>query len=401
MLLIVGAAVLDCLSLVPLHPQAAGLLVGLNAAVGLIAASAYAAIATRARRHPEPLVIVALVAVEAATLATGLLQPDLGLVTRGYLLLLPTIVALVIPWATRIHASWLVLHVAAVIAYTIHAPSASLGGGSQGDMLMLLAVATLVSQMGHLAALHARILSFVQIERIRALNRQAYRDEVRLDRLNRILEQTARTDELTGLPNRLSLKLDLGVARARIARHGEHYALLMLDLDRFKGINDGLGHVAGDTVLRTVAASLRHVVRAEDGVYRYGGEEFVILIRTTQPPDGLMAAERIRCAVEELAVGHPANPPHGRVTASIGLASIGPADLSAEDGAWFARADAALYRAKAGGRNRCEAEVTPADVARYGATRAASDSAVGGPAPASGLASRRPVASGPPRGRLS
>ena len=149
-------------------------------------------------------------------------------------------------------------------------------------------------------ALRARVLSFVQIERIRALNRQARRDHARLDRLNAILEQSARTDELTGLKNRSSMQRDLRAIRGRITRHREVYGVLVLDLDRFKAINDSLGHVAGDRVLRAVAGLLLNAVRADDSVYRYGGEEFVVLLEVTQPNEALMAAERMRQTVEEV-----------------------------------------------------------------------------------------------------
>ena len=357
MFMVMGAAVLDCLWLAPLHPDSLWYIVVLNLTLAALATAAYVAMTTRARRHPEPFVFLVLVAVDLGTMALGFSRPDLWLVVTGYMLMLPMIVALAFPWATRIHVGWLALHGAAVVTYTFFTPHASLAGGAPGDVITLLVVASAASQLGHFAALRSRVLSFVQIERIRALNRLARRDETRLDRLNRILEQTARTDELTGLKNRLSLKLDLGVIRARIARHREVYALLVLDLDRFKTINDTRGHVAGDGVLRAIAESLMEAVRVGDGAYRYGGEEFVLLMRLTRPEEAGRAAERIRRAVEDLGLAHAGNPPHRQVTVSIGVATIGPEDLGADDDAWFAMADAALYRAKANGRNRCEGEM--------------------------------------------
>jgi diguanylate cyclase (GGDEF)-like protein len=302
------------------------------------------------------------VACDVATVALGVYRPELGVVAAAYLLLLPTIVSLAIPWSTKTHVLWLAVHGAGVVGYTAVAPEGALGG-TRGDILALLVVAITMSQFGHVAGLRARVVSFIQIERIRALNRQARRDQVRMDRLNRILEQTARTDELTGLRNRLSLKLDLGIVRARIARHHERYGVLMLDLDRFKAINDRFGHVEGDGVLRDIAVACVKALRPDDASYRYGGEEFVVLIRVTRPQQALVAAERIRRAVEELCLPHPGNPPYDRVTVSVGVAVIGREDLEADDDAWFARADAALYRAKDGGRNRCETEFPDADAA--------------------------------------
>jgi diguanylate cyclase (GGDEF)-like protein len=91
--------------------------------------------------------------------------------------------------------------------------------------------------------------------------------------------------------------------------------------------------------------------RAEDEVYRFGGEEFLVLLHATDEAEARTAAERIRAAVEDLAIVHPANLPSGVVTTSIGVVLIRPVDLDASDDDWFARADAALYRAKDGGRN--------------------------------------------------
>jgi diguanylate cyclase (GGDEF)-like protein len=362
MALVFGAGLLDCIMLSPLHPNGFALVVVLNAALAMIAALAYLAIRARPRWHPEAVVFLVLIGVDGATIALGVLEPELGAVAAGYLLLLPAIVALVVLWQTKIHARWLLAHSAAVICFALFAPAASLIGNSPGDLLTLLIVAITVSLFGHIVGLRARVLAFVQIERIRALHRQARRDEARLDRLNRILEKTARTDDLTGLKNRLSLRMDLVVIRARIARYDERYGLLMLDLDRFKAINDGFGHVAGDRVLQAIAGSFTDAVRVEDGVYRYGGEEFVVLMRLTEPHDALLTAQRLRHAVEALQVPNPGNPPHDRVTVSVGVAVLGQEDLVTDDDTWFARADSALYRAKAGGRNACQTEIVSSEV---------------------------------------
>ena len=279
------------------------------------------------------------------------------------------------------------LHVVCALTYAAMVPDGLLGGGGRWDAFALFMVAMMVSVFGHTDRLHGRVLSFIQIQQIRAFNRQARRDQERLDRLNRILEHAARTDDLTGLGNRLSLKMNLANLRARIDRHGEKLGLLMIDLDRFKAINDSLGHVAGDEVLRDTAACISAAVRQEDGVYRYGGEEFLVLLESTDADGAETAADRIRQDVADLGLPHPGNPPYSLVIVSVGVATVGQADLADDDDAWIGRADAALYRAKELGRNRCEMEfsarprlhVLP-DAAGPGATR---------PAP------RRPV----PRGR--
>jgi diguanylate cyclase (GGDEF)-like protein len=356
MLFVVGAAALNVALLAPLHQDALAIIVGLNVAIAISAATAYAAIDTVASRRPEVVVLLVLAVIDVATVALGVYHPSLALFVAGYLLLLPTIVALVVPWVTRIHVTWLAAHAVAVGGYIALAPSSSVGGERAAELPILIVVATAVSFHGHMEGLLARVDSFTQIEQIRKLNRAARRNELRLDGVNVVLEASARTDELTGLGNRLSLRHDLAAARSRIARSGDQYAVLMIDLDRFKAINDRLGHVAGDGILRSVAGSLLAGVRSEDRVYRYGGEEFLALIRVTHPDEALLAAERIRRLMEEAGIPHPANAPHGVLTISIGVATIGPPDLGLTDDAWIAPADAALFRAKANGRNRCEVE---------------------------------------------
>ena len=356
MLFVVAAAVLNIGVFAPLHPDALALIIGLNAAVAISAAIGFAAIATVASRRPEMVVFLVLAVIDLATVALGVNHPVLVIFITGYLLLLPVIVALVIPWATAVHVTWLVVHAIAVGGYTALTPGGSIGGELTPELPILLVVASVLSFHGHMEGLLARVDSFTQLERIRALNRQGRRDESRLDSVNVVLEESARTDELTGLGNRLSLRNDLKVARARIARYGDRYAVLMIDLDRFKAINDRLGHVEGDQVLRSVAASLVASTRTEDRVYRYGGEEFLALIRVATPGQARLAGERIRRSMEEVGIPHPGNPPHDVVTTSIGIATIGPLDLGRSDDAWVAPADAALFRAKANGRNRCEVE---------------------------------------------
>ncbi len=356
MALVVAAAVLNGVSLFLLHPDSSTHVIGLNAAIGFVAIFVYLLIPRRARHNPEAPVFAVLVVIDVATIALGLRDPRMGFIAAGYLLLLPAVVALMVPWATRIHTGWLLWHLVACVGYAALAPAASLPG-TRGDLMTLLIVATVVSQFGHVGLLRARVLSYLQISNAQAIKRQAQRDEVRLQRITDSVETTARTDELTGLGNRLSLRLALVAARSRIARHRERFAILMMDLDRFKAINDDLGHLAGDEVLQRFAALLNASVRPHDGVYRFGGEEFVAIMKVEDPAEALRAAERVRSALEGLGLPNPGNPPSGVVTISIGIAVVGPDDLSTEDDEWLVRADAALYRAKARGRNRCELEI--------------------------------------------
>jgi diguanylate cyclase (GGDEF)-like protein len=164
------------------------------------------------------------------------------------------------------------------------------------------------------------------------------------------LARLARTDPLTQLRNRLSLNDDLEALHARSDRYQRPYCITMCDVDHFKSYNDTCGHQAGDDVLRAVAATLARQAREVDGVYRYGGEEFLLLLPEQSLSGGSVPAERVRRAVEDLSITHPSSP-SGRVTISVGLAAFEPGDsLTAQD--MLNRADAALYKAKAEGRNR-------------------------------------------------
>ncbi|OHX12694.1 hypothetical protein BI347_03630 [Chromobacterium sphagni] len=162
------------------------------------------------------------------------------------------------------------------------------------------------------------------------------------------LAKLARNDALTGLNNRMAANEQLQDEHQRYGRSGEPYAVLLLDIDHFKRVNDCCGHDAGDRVLAHIAAIIRHAARGTDFVARYGGEEFLLLLPATDAGGAAVLAEKIRAAVEQ-----SQTPDVGRITASIGLAVAGRADAQPED--VVKRADQALYQAKAGGRNRVKA----------------------------------------------
>jgi diguanylate cyclase (GGDEF)-like protein/PAS domain S-box-containing protein len=180
------------------------------------------------------------------------------------------------------------------------------------------------------------------------------RIERELERLNAALVEQARRDPLTGLGNRLRLEEDLAVYDARRVRYGHSYCVLLCDLDRFKALNDRDGHQAGDRVLREVAAALQSESRSTDGVYRYGGEEFLILLAESNLDGATLVAERMRRAVSHLRLVHADNEP-GIVTISIGAAQCPRGDRTDPADA-IIRADHALYAAKAQGRDRVVAD---------------------------------------------
>jgi diguanylate cyclase (GGDEF)-like protein len=163
---------------------------------------------------------------------------------------------------------------------------------------------------------------------------------------NQRIESLVMFDELTGLRNRRAILLELETMVATSRRHDRPLAALMLDIDRFKPINDTHGHRAGDAVLREVARRLRARLRDADVAGRLGGDELLVLLPETDAGGASALADSIRTAVSERPVGTP----DGRidVTVSIGAAAWEgePAELLLE------RADQGLYAAKAGGRDR-------------------------------------------------
>ncbi len=162
------------------------------------------------------------------------------------------------------------------------------------------------------------------------------------------LEFLASTDALTGCLNRRALLevLDREVDRAR--RYNLVLTLMMLDIDHFKRINDSLGHLVGDSVLRQLGELLRREVRSVDAVARYGGEEFVVLLPETAVHGGMIFADRMRQRIANYAFAEASHPV--RITVSVGVACFPDRTVDSPD-SFIALADAALYRAKADGRN--------------------------------------------------
>lgn len=157
------------------------------------------------------------------------------------------------------------------------------------------------------------------------------------------LEMLASLDALTGVPNRRALEKSLQAHIDGIRHERYRQGLVVIDIDNFKEVNDHYGHGAGDTALSDLAAILRFELRANDQVFRFGGEEFVILADTGSHEALVRFTERLRKAVYESLRG-----PGGRITISVGAAMYA-GEQRWQD--WFARADAALYAAKGKGRN--------------------------------------------------
>lgn len=182
-----------------------------------------------------------------------------------------------------------------------------------------------------------------------AVGLTAYRLSRRVRQQAQVLAALRGTDELTHLLTQAHWKRAVLAEFHRCRRQGAAATLMMIDVDRFKEINDRHGHPVGDEAIRAVAHIIRDSVRAHDVPARYGGDEFAVLLPGTGEEGAVQIAERVRQRV----AGAPLHGTHGvHATVSIGLAALEDRDTGAQE--WIKRADRALYRAKAGGRNRIE-----------------------------------------------
>ena len=171
------------------------------------------------------------------------------------------------------------------------------------------------------------------------------------------IEESARRDDLTGVYNRRALVIAMEDAKRWADEKREPLSICMIDLDRFKRYNDEFDHLTGDQILRTFAQAAQGGLRATDVFGRYGGEEFVQVLRHSTLAGAMADAERLRERISQLDL--PIARSTRRLTVSIGVAQYKPGETIIQT---FARADEALYRAKQRGRNRveCEAGATAA-----------------------------------------
>ena len=199
----------------------------------------------------------------------------------------------------------------------------------------------------------------VAAERVTALHRQLDVTRAQLQRANLELSERALTDPLTGLGNRRRMSEDLARAHAHARRTGQTYAMAMFDIDHFKLYNDHYGHLAGDETLRQVAQCFNGTVRAGESIYRFGGEEFLLLLLDCTEVTAAAAADRVRRAVSDAALPYDVRQTTPAVvTISGGVACWTPGCAFSIDDL-LQQADAALFQAKAAGRNRVHVAASP------------------------------------------
>ncbi len=199
--------------------------------------------------------------------------------------------------------------------------------------------------------------------RTHALEEELQRSSQQVSALKTQLDDVRKeslTDSLTGIANRKAFDSELLSAMADARNSGDTVALLMLDIDHFKKFNDSWGHQTGDQVLRLVAGCMSENVKGRDTVARFGGEEFAIILRRTSLENATRLADQIRVYVQgKKLVKKSTGDILGTITVSIGVARLADDDTPAS---LLRRADACLYAAKNGGRNRVVNEDEPAEL---------------------------------------
>jgi diguanylate cyclase (GGDEF)-like protein len=322
------------------------------------------------------------------------LVPSAGSIGLRVFGLIPLAFAIFIPLERREHLTWLIVVNVTFIAIVFATGAISSYPDHPAATLIVAALATALSVGANEMQLRRRHQINDQILAVRGLYGRMKEHELDLRRqdeflfmqqetlvvqqnellrLNEELETIARLDALTGLGNRLRLNEDLAALAARIERNGGTAGILLMDLDRFKRLNDSSGHLAGDAALRGVAEVLKKTSRIGDGIYRYGGEEFLVLLHNCDESGLHAAGQRYLTAIQTAGMVHPDNPPYGLVTASGGATELNQSNCTDVDSVLH-NSDEMLYVAKESGRNRLEIHYqhSPSDVVPLDQQRAAS-----------------------------
>jgi diguanylate cyclase (GGDEF)-like protein len=243
---------------------------------------------------------------------------------------------------TALNRSKLMVESLCPLLFTVGVFSLAASIASQHAVLALSAIFLLLVIQG----LHAGL---VQLNFLTG-RKMLLERELELETANTTLQELSMLDPLTGIPNRRRFTGVLEEAWKRAIRTRESVAVLMIDVDYFKGVNDLHGHTYGDECLNMIARALGQAGRSNDLLARYGGEEFVLLLPETSAAGAMTVAERIQHAVGALAIRNDASPFDRRLTISIGLGVSSPV-LGMNPANLVDMADKALYEAKHGGRN--------------------------------------------------
>jgi diguanylate cyclase (GGDEF)-like protein len=352
----VGAGVMSALVVLDV---AANLVVGTPgiatlAPIELVAATATAAaglLAVGARVRPEPLALFVLVAVSMVAVAGLAIMPEGRALGVAQVATILVGAGLFLPWSRAWHLAGIASVAVTVTVFVIAPFSVQLAEQDRLNLVTAIIMAGATSAIGH-GMLQTRLRSMLEQQLLlRHVSRYARRQEAHVRELNRELNRVARRDSLTGIGNRLALDealshlLDQG-ERVRPRR----FAIVLFDIDHFKSYNDEHGHLAGDAALGRLGEILRRVTRGDDLAFRYGGEEFLLLLPDVDLTGAMAAAERVRAAATEQPVG--GLPPF---TLSGGVALCDPSD-GRDPEPLLRRADAALYLAKRAGRDRISAD---------------------------------------------
>ena len=329
--------------------------------VSLAAVSALVLYAVKRRRGPRRnptggALLLGATALAASLLPLGLV-PESGAIQFAYVPVVIIGSALFMPWNPVRHVAWIAVCLGVMVGFVLSPFAAGLDGDTVGDLMTISIDSVLASLAGHLVLQRQRRSMYLQRMQLRGLNELAASQGRDLRVLAEELREAARVDPLTGVANRLRLEEDLEMVAARDAGRGEG-AALMIDIDRFKDYNDRHGHLAGDEVLRRVADALAASTRPSDRVYRFGGEEFLVLLPGASIIDALAVAERQRAAVAALGIrtDRPDRTEDDEVvTISVGVAPRGarsPDRPTSRADEWLRAADTAMYESKVNGRNQ-------------------------------------------------
>ena len=334
------------LTLAPFEIMAAALIAGIGAVV------------RRGRVRAEPLAMMALIVVFATALLGVVLMPAGRTLATAQLATILVGAGLFLPWDQRWHLAAMTASLTVATVFVASPLGTLLAVPDRANLLLGVGMAAATSFIGHrLWQRRLRGMLEQQFE-LRNLSQYAQRQESHVMELNRELNHVARRDSLTGIGNRLALD----EAIARLLDQGDRlrplrFALVLFDIDHFKAYNDEHGHLAGDAALGRLGEILRRATRGADLCFRYGGEEFLLLLPEVDLNGAMAVAERVRVATNE---GRPGLPPF---SVSGGVALCDPAD-GRDPEPLLRRADAALYLAKRAGRDRIAADELSAAMQR-------------------------------------